>query len=164
MTKNYFSENPQVVDNIRNIVKDVLGDKFYIEVDIHYSMDKRENLMIMAACSPFEINGIRYQRPQTVALSWWNWSDFSDELKSQAFNLSGGRNVKCSADANNPKEAHLARMNINVGVSIPFRKASGQQNVDKAVRKFFENYIKVLKENKSRLLYKDIVDYSALGI
>ncbi len=162
MIKKYFSENPEVIMNIRNILKEVLGNKYFVKVSIHYSMDNRENLMIMAACGSDEINGIHNQRPQAVALSWWNWSDNRDELKPQHFNLSGGKKIKCFADENDPKEAHLAKMNIGVGVSIPFRTTSGEENVYKAVRKFFENYVKVLKENKHRLHYKDIVDYDLL--
>ena len=105
---------------------------------------------------------LSYQRPQVVSLSWWNWGENRDELKPQSFHCSGGRNIKCYADKDNPKEEHLARMNIGVSLVIPFRTVSGEQSVYKAVQKFFENYLKALKECKHRLQYKDIVDYDSL--
>lgn len=157
MTEKYFTENPAIKDKMLSVVKDVLGDNFTYGVGTYTSMS-RENLAIWAACSPIDINNVRGQKPQIVSLMWWNWGANSDELLVSYHCGQGGRNVKCVPDKENPAEKHYAM----VPAIIPFRKASGEVAVYKAARKFFENYLKVLRENKHRLMYKDIVDYDKL--
>ena len=50
-----------------------------------------------------------------------------------------------------------------VGIDIPFRRPKNtEEAVLRAIKRFAQNYIRILKENKDVLRYKDVVDYSFL--
>ena len=141
---------------VLEVLNSVLPKKTYIKVVEAVSWTKEPYLKILIAMSDKEINNVRMQHPQLVSLAL---ELETLELRTQVFGGCGGQSIYRMVDKNHPKECYLAMKNIK----IPFRKPKNTETaVLKAIQRFAERYIQTLKENQSRLMYQDIVNYSEI--
>ncbi len=150
------TENQPIIttEEVLNILKKNLGDKFVYGASIHKNWIGNGNYMkIWAAASDININGISGQKPQVVSLAY----DFEDkELRPQVFGGNGGQSIYREPNKENPAEKHLAMQNVK----IPFRKPQPEKDkILKAIDTFFKNYLIVLRANKDFLTHKKLVDY-----
>jgi len=113
-------------------------------------------LRIIFAASDHEINNVRGQMPQVVSLCL----DLDTmELECQVFGGNGGRTVYREPNQRDPKEKYLAM----VSCPVPFRRPKREEEaVLRAVKKFAQNWLKTMRENRAKLMYQDIVDYDAI--
>jgi hypothetical protein len=81
------------------------------------------------------------------------------ELRPQVFGGFGGRNIYREPDMSNPNEKYYAMISIK----IPFRTPKpDEKSVLSAIKKFVENYKKLLKENVDTLTHQKMVNYKEL--
>lgn len=144
-----------MIEKVRNILEKALPDGFNIIVSEWKGMGSTY-LKIMFSPNTVEINRVRGQYPQVVSLSL----DLDDlTLEPQVYGGNGGRSIYLIPDENDPKERYLAMASVRV----PFRRPKkAEKNVLMAIERFAVNYLKTLKDNRERLMYQDIVDYSFL--
>jgi hypothetical protein len=133
------------------------GTEFVYGVNVgKWCLGGGEYLKIFVACSDIDINGCKGQKPQIVSLSL---DLVSMELEPVAFGGNGGRNIYRKPNLQDASEKHLAMKNIK----IPFTKPKKELKfVLSAINRFFDNYIKVLKENKEVLTDSNLVNYESL--
>jgi|TARA_R110000796_G_scaffold59008_6_gene135969 hypothetical protein len=142
---------------VQELLVSKLPKGFNIIVDERKSCFGGKYLKIAFSPNTHLINGVSGQYPQLVSLSL----DLDDmELQTQVFGCNGGGRIYREVDKDHPRERFLAM----VGVKVPFRKPKKETKfVLKAIERFVENYMKVLKENAEVLRYKSVVDYSFLN-
>ena len=142
---------------VKNILENNLPKGFNIIVNERKTFYGTEALKIIFSPNTTQIHNVRGQFPQVVSL---NLCLDKLELEPQSFGGNGGRLIYRDIDKNNPSEKYLAMK----GVKVPFRKPKKEiEAVKRALKKFCENYIKTLQDNKEVLLYKEVVDYSFLN-
>jgi len=140
-------------NQILTLLTDTLPKGFNIVItDYKWSLGGDRYLNIMLSPNNHEINGIRNQFPQLVALSL-TLSNLELEVS-----YSGGMGGRCVSIIPQ-KNKHL----YCESVKIPFRKPQpNEKSVLNAIQKFAQNYVKILKDNKEILMFQNIVDYSNL--
>ena len=142
-----------MIEKIKDILTSVLPSKTHIYVGETKSIFGDPQIKIVFAVSDYNINGVRGQMVQVVSLLL-NLKDM--ELRPQVFGGNGGRSVYRKPNLNDPKEKYLAMKSI----ILPFRKPKAEEKyVLAAIKRFAENWLKVLKENRDVLMYQDYVDY-----
>lgn len=147
-------------NEVESLLKSVLPDSFNIMVTVRTSfLDRSEYLAIGASPSTYEVNGVKGQLPQFVSLrldldTW--------ELEPQVFGGMGGNSFHRSTRPDLfPKEKHHALGSVKV----PFRKPQKtREAVHRAITRFFERYLELLKEWGDDLRYKEHGDYSFLNV
>ena len=81
------------------------------------------------------------------------------ELHPQIFGGNGGQCIYRQPNKEDAKEKYLAMKSVK----IPFRKPTQTpEKIKECISKFIDNYIKILKENKEVLRYKEIVNYDEI--
>lgn len=110
---------------------------------------------IIIAASNHQINRVSGQYPQRVALRLSE----DMELESVNFGGMGGRLVYRQPNLDDPSEKYLAMK----GIKVPFRKPQpNKEAVLRAIKRFCENWLKTLGENRTNLCYQDIVNYDPI--
>ena len=138
---------------IKNILNEVLPKDTFIIVQEYKGFFKDNFLKIAFAVSEKTINDVNGQYVQLVSLSL-NLNTL--ELIPQMYGGSGGNRIYRNINKNEPKEKYLAMM----GIKIPFRKPKPiKEKILITIRKFAENWVNAIKENKEVLRYQNIVDY-----
>ena len=139
---------------IESVLNEVLPQGTFIMVNEGKSIFSEPQIRIMIAASNYLINNVEGQRPLAVSLLL----DLNDmELRPQVFGGNGGRRMYFNTDPNNPKHKFLAMS----GIDLPFRKPNpNEKAILNAIKKFAENWLKTLRENKEFLMHTDKVDYS----
>lgn len=142
------------VEAIQSVLNEVLPQGTYIDVRERKSIFNDNQVRIMFAAGDYLINNVEGQRPCVVSLLL----DLTDmELTPQIFGGNGGRRVYFNVDPNDPKQKFLA---LN-GIDLPFRKPQANEKaIMNAIKKFAENWLKTIRENKEFLTHQDKVDYS----
>jgi hypothetical protein len=141
-------------------INDILSKVFPKEViySLHrgkFSIGNTEYLRMSFRLSDETINRVNGQYPQRINLCIWD--DFT--CNTQPWGGMGGQSVYRKPNMDDPKEKYLAMK----GVKVPFRQPKKEAKfVLRAVKRYAENYLKVLKENKDNLKYQNLVDYSFL--
>ena len=145
-----------IEQKVNEILKNNLPTKAHVEVYEYRKVFGGKGLKIAFAASDYKINGLSGQFPQAVSLSL----DLDDmELGVQVFGGMGGNRVYCEPDLNNPKEKFLAM----AGRKVAFRRPKKEEKfVLRAIEKFAQNWVKVLKENKDVLTHQKNVNYNEL--
>ena len=145
-----------IEQKINEILEKNLPKKAHKIVSEYRKVFGGKGLKIAFAASDYEINQVRNQFPQAVSLSL----DLDNmELEIQVFGGMGGNRVYCEPDLNNPKEKYLAM----AGRKVAFRRPKKEEKfVLRAIEKFAQNWVKVLKENKDVLTHQKEIDYNAL--
>jgi hypothetical protein len=140
-------------NQIEKILNDTLPKGFNIIVTEHkWTLGNNIYLNIMLSPNNHEMNNVRNQFPQLVALSL---TLNTLELEVSHIGGMGGRSVNIKPQQNK----HLYCESIK----IPFRKPQpNEKSVLNAIQKFAQNYVKILKDNKDILMFQNIVDYSNL--
>jgi len=145
-----------MINKIKEILNNELPDSFNITVEDCHSIFNDKQIRIMFSPNTYKINQLSGQHPQIVSLLL-NLEDL--DLHPQIFVGNGGRRIYREIDPLHPREKYLAM----VGIDIPFRRPKNtEEAVLRAIKRFAQNYIRTLKENKDVLRYKDVVDYSFL--
>jgi len=143
-------------EKIIAILGKTLPKGFNIIVSEYNGFGNDKYLKIAFSPNTKQTNNVRGQYPQLVSLSLCL---HNMTLQPQIYGGNGGKCIYREIDPNHPKEKYLAMVSVNV----PFRKPKKEEKfVLAAIERFAINYIKTLKENKEKLRYKDIVDYSFL--
>lgn len=144
-------------DKVTAVLKSILPADFNIMVSVQTnSFDNSEYMRIGFSPNTKEINNVRGQFAQVVSL---RLELPAMELQTQIYGGCGGGSIYRNIDENNPGEKYLAMKSVK----IPFRKPKKEEKfVLKAIERFAQNYLIVLKENFDLLRYKEIVDYSFL--
>lgn len=145
-----------MIDQIKTILETELPKGFNIIVSPYKSFYGSEHIKIMFSPNVEEINRVRGQFPQVVSLSL---AVDKMELEGQIYGGNGGLCIYREIDPNHPKEKYLAMKSVKV----PFRKPKKEGKfVLAAIKRFAQNYLKTLKDNREVLRYQDLVDYSFL--
>lgn len=140
-------------NKIEKILRDVLPSKTHIIVKDIKSIFGAPQIMIAFAVSDYNINGVSGQKVQIVSLIL-NVDDM--ELYPQVFGGNGGQRIYRKPNLDDDKEKYLAMKSIK----IPFRKPKQEEKfVLSAIKRFAENWLVAIKENKENLMYRDLVDY-----
>jgi len=137
---------------IQAILESILPKSFNIQVKQYtWAIGKAPYIHILFSPNEYEINRVKGQYPQVVSL-YLNVGDM--ELQVSHHGGLGGRNI-------NVKPSSTIYYCENV--KVPFRTPQkNEKNVMSAIEKFATNYLKIMKENKFRLMYTEYVDYSFL--
>lgn len=144
-------------ETIEQLLIDNLPKGFNIMVRDRTTFYNTKALQIAFSPNTFLINDVHGQFPQLNSL---NLCLDELELIIQIFGGCGGRSIECKPNIEDPKEKYLAIKSIKV----PFRKPQDNNKaIERALKKYCERYIQTLKDNRHRLLYKDVVDYSFLN-
>lgn len=141
---------------IENILKDTLPANCFIFVGDRKSIFGEPEIRIGFAAMDYNINNVQGQRPQMVSLLL-SLNDM--ELKPQIFGGNGGQCIYRDPNKNDPKERYLAMKSVKVPFKMPKKE---EKFVLAAIKRFAENWIKTLKENREVLRYRDIVNYDEL--
>jgi hypothetical protein len=143
-------------NKILNILKETLPELTHIIVNKRKSCFGGEYLQIGFSASDHQINMVKYQYPQLVTLDL-NLETL--ELHPQVFGGNGGQHIYRKPDMLKPNEGYLAMK----AIKIPFRKPKNEEKfVLSAIEKFAKNWVKILRENKDKLMYHQYVDYNKL--
>tara|TARA_R110001592_G_C13090638_1_gene743406 strand:+ start:1082 stop:1525 length:444 start_codon:yes stop_codon:yes gene_type:complete len=138
---------------IEELLSKTLPDGTFIKVKERKHFDGEPYLAILWHPSDHQINNVKGQYPQVVSL---RLDTESMDLMTQCFGGMGGQRIYKNPDPEHPKEKYLAM----VGIKIPFRKPKKEEKfVLNAIKKFSENYIKLMRENIEDLRYKDLINY-----
>jgi len=148
-----------IIQQINDILKPIIpvSKGFYVNVQNYKSFLGSNYIAIQIAAKDYDINGVNGQKPQCVSLLL----DINTlELMPQIFGGNGGQSIYRKPNLEVREEKYLYMKSVK----IPFRKLSkpNKDNVLSAIKKFAENYIILLKENKDVLMYKEYVDYDKL--
>lgn len=147
-------EHKKVASKIEEILREALPSNAHIIVKNGVSILGGHSIVkIMFSASSKEINRVSQQYPQVVSLML----DIKDmELTVQVFGGNGGQSIYRKPNMDDPKEKYLAMKNIK----IPFRRPKGEfKFIYNAIKKFAENWVKAIQENKENLCYQDLVNY-----
>ncbi len=144
-------------NEIMNILSSKLKNGFVFDVaERNFSIGSGPYLQIWAACSNDNINGVAGQKAQVVSLCL----DLTTlELNPQIYGGNGGRSIHRIPNLNDPSEKYLAMKSVKIPFRTPLKE---KKNVLMAIEKFVDNYLKTLRENKSVLMYKNMIDYDTL--
>lgn len=140
---------------ILSVLTKKLGNNFFYGVNENTSCFGGHYLKIWVSTSLHQINGVSGQMPDVI--SFCLESDLI--LKPQSYGCMGGGSFYIKPDLTNPAEKYLAMKSVK----IPFR--TPKQDMSKVVAcfsKVLDNYISLMKEYRSRLLYSQYVDYDAI--
>jgi hypothetical protein len=149
-------ETKDLIQQIETTLKSVLPTSIFINVVEYKQFFGGNCIGIMLAIKDYNINGVNGQRPQAVSLSL---DPKTLELQPQIFGGNGGQSIYRQPNRELREEKYLYMQSVK----IPFRKPKPEiDNVLKAIKTFAENYIKILKENKDVLMYKEYVDYDSI--
>ena len=144
-------------DQILEILKKELPKTFNIIVKEYQTCFGDHNIKIAFSPNAFEVNNVKGQFPQLVSLDLC-LDDL--DIHSQVFGCMGGQCIYKIPNIHDDREKYLCMKSIK----IPFRRPKKQkENVLKAIEKFAQNYLKLMKENKDDLFYQDVIDYSFLN-
>ena len=147
--------NIEMIPQIIEVIKNSIPSKFHYEVTEGKNFFGGKYVKIILAVSNYEINRVKGQYVQDVSL----FLNDDLELIVQCYGGNGGQSIYTIPDKNNPKEKYLAM----VSVKVPFRKPQKNETaVLNAIKKFTDNWVKILKENKSKLMYQDLINYNDL--
>jgi hypothetical protein len=139
---------------IESVLNNVLPKGTYINVVENKGVFGGDQIKIMFAAGDYLINNVSGQRTCVVSLLL---TLDDNELRPQIFGGNGGRRIYFKTDPNNPKHKFLALS----GVDLPFRKPQpNEKAIMNAIKKFAENWLKAIRENKEFLTHTDKVDYS----
>ena len=152
-----------MVNNIELATKIMIILCEVLPKNVFKMLEERNNLfnkgkyfIIGFAASQYKINDIDFQYPQFVSL---RLDIETMELHPQVFGGSGGQFIYRKPDMNCPKEKFLAMKSLK----IPFRKPQeNEEAVLRAIKRFGENWVQALKDNKEVLMYQNYVDYDEL--
>jgi len=145
-----------MVEKIEAILNEVLPAKAYRLVANTKSIFGDPQIKIVIAVSDYQINGVKGQLVQVVSLLLW-LNDM--EIYPQVFGGNGGQFIFRKPNMNDPKEKYLAMKSIK----IPFRKPKQEENfVLGAIKRFAENWVRLLRENREELMYQEYVNYDEI--
>lgn len=135
---------------VENLLVKTLPSKAHVFVKNTFScLGNDEQLKIVLAVSDHEINNVRGQYVQDVSLLY---NITNSELTVQIFGGNGGQSIYRTP----PEGSYLAMERIR----IPFRKPKSEKKfIMKAIERFAQNWVKAIKENKSVLMYQNLVNY-----
>ena len=143
-----------MTEKIQSVLESVLPKETFINVSTYKACFGGESIKIFFAANDHDINKVQGQKPQAVSLRL-QLNDL--DLAVQVFGGNGGQSIYRDPNMQDPKEKYLAMKSVK----IPFRRPqANEEAVLKAIKKFAENWLKALNENKEVLRYKDIVDYT----
>lgn len=147
-------EHKAMAEQIEKTLREVLPSKTHIIVKNGISIfGGHSTIKIMFSASEKQINGVHEQFPQVVSLMLDNTTK---ELSVQHYCGNGGNRIFKEPNKEDPKERFLAM----AGIKIPFRKPKGEdKHIIEAVKRFGENWVKAIRENKEVLCYKTYVNY-----
>lgn len=138
--------------SIKAILTKELPSTFNIVVQ-EYNNWGEDYIKILFSPNTYQINNVKGQFPQAVSLCL-NLKTL--ELMPQVFGGMGGQDIYIKPE----KGINL----VMQSVKVPFRKPTkSEPTVLNAVRRFAQNYMKILQENKETLKYSEFVDYSFLN-
>ena len=143
---NYETFLPLVEKGLKKILPSAVHDTILVE---HYNS---AFIRIQWAASNYKINGVRGQYPLVASLNIYK---ADGTLGSSAFGGNGGRRLyfRILPEDNSHYALH--------GVNIPFRKPrKNEKAMMKAILKFADNWVKIVKANKDRLPHEDSVNYT----
>jgi len=143
-------------EKILAILDEVLPEKCFRQVWNRKTFYSTPQIGIAMSVSSHDINNVRGQKIQLVSLIL----DLNDmELKPQSFGGSGGQRIYVKPNLNDPKEKFLAMKSVK----IPFRKPKGEEKfILDAVKRFAENWLTALRENREILMYQELVNYDEI--
>jgi hypothetical protein len=142
-----------MVEKIKNILNEVLPKAAFRLVSEGNGVFGGKYIKIAFAVSDYNINGISGQKVQVVSL---NLELNCLELTTQIFGGNGGQSIYRKPNLNDPKEKYLAMKSVKV----PFKRPKPEeQYVLSAIKRFAENWLKTLKENRDVLMYQELVNY-----
>ena len=142
-----------MINKIKNILDGVLPKAAFRIVSEGKNCFGGNYIKIAFAVSDYDINGVSGQKVQSVSL---NLDINTLELYPQCFGGNGGQSIYRKPNLNDPTEKFLAMKSVK----IPFRKPKpNEENVLSTIKKFAENWVKTLKENRSELMYQHLVNY-----
>lgn len=140
---------------IENILNETLPKSAFRYVGERNFMGET-SLIIAFAANDYNINGVEGQKPQIVSLML-HLKDL--DLHPQCFGGNGGQFIYRKPNLNDAKEKYLAMKNVK----IPFKHPKQEEKfVLSAVKRFAENWLLALKENKDVLMYQQYVNYNEL--
>jgi len=141
---------------IETILNEVLPEKCYRKVWNTKTFYGTPQIGIAFSISDYDINNVRNQKIQIVSLIL----DLNEmELTPQCFGGCGGQSIYRKPNLELRDEKYLAMKSIK----IPFRKPKGEEKfILAAIKRFAENWLKALKENREVLMYQEYVNYDEI--
>ena len=140
-------------EQILELLKKTLPSKSHIIVQKRKSFYGSFYIKIMFAPTNVELHRVSEQFPQVVSLSL----DLDTmELEPQIYGGMGGQCIYRKPNLNDPRERFLAMKSVKVPFKKPIRE---EKYVLSAIERFCLNWVKTLKENRSELMYQDVVNY-----
>ena len=148
--------NQEIENKVKEIVKNNIPSEFYININQSKKFYGGEYLQIFIGASDHDINNVKNQKPQAVSLSL----DFDTlELQTQSYGGMGGGSITRQPDKEHPKEKYL----VMKSVKVPFRKPKKTEKaVFKAIERFCNRYVQLLKDNVEILTHQDLVNYEKI--
>ena len=141
---------------IENVLKSVLPVCVPIIVQESKSSFGGDYIKIAFSAKDFNINGVSGQKPQIVSLVFY---PDRMELKPQVFGGNGGRTIFRKPNLEDSREKYLCMKSV----VLPFRTPKPEKEaVLRAVKKFAENWLLTLRENRDVLMYQEYVDYNEI--
>lgn len=144
-----------LVNEIQDVLNTFIPSSFHTVVR-EYKILGDTQISIKIASSDKCIHGVSEQWPDYVSLCLEpdTWT-----LQTQIYGGNGGGSIYITPDPTNPRERFLSLARVK----IPFRKPKQEKKfVMKAIKTFCERYIQTLKDNRERLHYPELSDYSVL--
>ena len=113
-------------------------------------------IRIEFAAKNYNINGVSGQMPQLVSLVL----DINTmELNPQIFGGNGGQSIYRKPNLEVKEEKYLAMKSVK----IPFKRPKPEEKfILSAIKRFAENWLQTLKDNREVLKYAEYVDYNEL--
>jgi hypothetical protein len=145
-----------MIEKIKNILDEVLPANAFRYVGLSSGSFGGDYIKIGIAASDLNIHQVAGQKPQLVSLML-HLDDM--ELHPQCFGGNGGQSIYRMPNLELREEKYLAMKNVK----IPFRQPKREEKFILAtIRKFAENWLQALKDNKEVLMYQDLVNYDAI--